>query len=104
MTLYETTVKEDETYVKSYKTLKELIEELKDSDTKVVKAEQVKIDEEKIKKVIEEKLQEAYSELLEYHGISSGDIGAFQQVEIDKAEEKLVERVANWIESRIHHP
>lgn len=55
------------------------------------------MNEDKIEEIIKEKLQEAYSEILDGHGIESGDVGIEEQIEFDKKEDELIETTKNWI-------
>ena len=56
-----------------------------------------KVDREKIRDTIESELQEAYSAILEHHGVESGDITPLNLKEIDETEGELVDLVVNWV-------
>lgn len=61
----------------------------------------IEADEEQIDEILKSKLQEAYSEMLEEHGIKSGDITPFRQMEMDEAEDELSKLAYEWIKSRV---
>jgi len=50
---------------------------------------------------IDEKLREAFSQILERHSMDSGDIRPLREREIDEAQLEVKELTADWIESRI---
>jgi len=57
-------------------------------------------DTEHIKQKIKDKLNEAYSDILDHHNIESGDITPLQQADIEKSEAEVVESTVQWIQSR----
>jgi hypothetical protein len=79
----------------------ELIQHLK-NPTKVHKAERVEVDREYIKDKVEKRLQEAYSEILEHHGLLTGDVGFGNKLDMDEAEEEVIDATAEWIKTRLN--
>lgn len=56
---------------------------------------------EQVEDIIEKKLQEAFSEILEVHDLETGDITPLQQAAIDQSRDELVEDVMCWIQTRL---
>jgi histidinol dehydrogenase len=79
----------------------ELEEYLKNPDFTVHKAQKITADKEKIREVMESKLQEAYTEILGYHNLQTGDITPLQQNKIEGEEDELVDSVTEWIERKL---
>ena len=55
----------------------------------------------KIDEIIKSKLQEAYGEILDEHGIQSGDITPMRLMEMDEAEDEVVQQAYEWVKSRV---
>jgi len=79
----------------------ELEEYLKNPDFTVHKAEKITADEEKIREIIEKNLQTAYSKILGYHKLHTGDNTPLQQHEMDCIEDDLVESTTEWISRKL---
>lgn len=67
----------------------------------VLKEATNEVDHEFIHNKIDEKLREAFSQILERHSMESGDVSPLREREIDEAKLELKELTADWIESRI---
>jgi len=55
--------------------------------------------EDKVYKVITDKLEEAYSDLLRLYGKDGGDIAPSEEIYLDWKEEELVEATRKWLEA-----
>lgn len=80
----------------------ELVEYLNNETFTVYEAEKVTVDRDKIKEIIQSKLQEGYSEILSHHSLHTGDITPLEQEDIDSKEEEVVEATTDWIERRLN--
>jgi len=80
----------------------ELVEYLNNETFTVFEAEKIKVDEDKIKEIIQSKLQEAYGEILSHHSLNSGDLTPLEQDAIDSGEEEVIEATTDWIEGRLN--
>lgn len=58
-----------------------------------------KADREKIQEIMEENINEGYAEVLEEHGIETGDIRPERLIEMDKKEQALIDETAKWVET-----
>jgi len=54
-----------------------------------------------IEDTVKSHLQDAYAEALNQHGIESGDITPMRLMEMEEAEDELVQQVYDWIKSRV---
>ena len=48
---------------------------------------------------MEENINEGYAEVLEEHGIETGDIRPERLIEMDKKEQALIDETAKWVET-----
>jgi transcription initiation factor TFIIIB Brf1 subunit/transcription initiation factor TFIIB len=67
----------------------------------VLKEATNEVDHEFIHDELDEKLREAFSQILERHSMDSGDIRPLRAREIDEAKQELRRLTVKWIESRI---